>query len=338
MNPNDLTKRWSAGDLARLSAILLNGGTINSKTEATLSLSDRRLDLRGIQLPAKGAYTPGVTIGASFSPSLPLQNKVASTCFNSVDLAFVNLSGRWIQDSKFTNVLFLRSNLERISVHSTHFIKCVFDQTNFDGAGIAYSGTRYEHCVFKKVKFSTTAFACAEFDDCTFEECKFNNADFCGCSFERCTFIGKVHDVWFRGHYPSVPDKPEIYNDFVRKFGSARPNKMKDVDFSNAALSDITFSDECDLSTCKLPHDEFVVGFSRWPKVLQAVEARIPFMFNPDDGKVLELVKVDVAQGESQQWYIVNFRDFSKFLSLNVIERLKELFIEEAKKIGALAT
>jgi fluoroquinolone resistance protein len=337
MKADELSNRWNASDVQLIEAILLNGGRVDSVALPELPLNGNLLDLRGIQLPAKG-FTPGVTVGASFAPPPPLQTKVNSVCFESVDFSYGNLSRRLIQKSIFNNVHFSKTNLEGISVHSTQFVRCTFDRTNLDGAGVGCDGTRYEHCLFKKLNFSKTSFGRAEFDDCRFEDCRFDSVDFFGSSFERCTFVGKVHDAWFRGHYMSVPDKPEVFAGLVKQFGVARPNKMKAVDFSHADLRDLTFSDECDLSTCKLPNDELIVGFSRWGKLLKAVEGRIPFMFTPDDGRVLEIVKSFDTHAQIQDWYIVNFRDFSNDLSLSVIERLKELFVEEAKKMDALAS
>jgi hypothetical protein len=85
-----------------------------------------------------------------------------------------------------------------------------------------------------------------------------------------------------------------------------------------------------------LPKDDFIYRFSKWPSLLDAVKLRIPFMFTPDDGMVLEDVQAYVSHASMQHWYIINFKDFSKYLSINVIERLRDLFVEEAKKIGAL--
>jgi len=337
MKADELASRWSSVDVERIGTILLNGGRINSVALSELPLNEDRLDLRGIQLPAK-AFTAGVTVGASFVPPPPLQKEVNSVCFESVDFSYGNLSRRLVKKCTFKNVTLSKTNLEGVSVHSTRFVRCAFDRTNLNGAGVGCDGTRFENCLFKKVNFSKTSFGRAEFDDCRFEDCKFDNVDFFGSSFERCVFVGKVYDAWFRGHYMSVPHKPEIFAGFVKQFGVARPNKMKDVDFSNATLSWVTFSDECDLSTCKLPEDEFVVRFSRWAELLRAVEARIPFMFTPDDGRVVESVKSFNAHAQTQDWYIVSFRDFSDDLALGVIERLKELFVEEAKKIGAFAS
>jgi uncharacterized protein YjbI with pentapeptide repeats len=335
MKTEKLTTRWNNSDVKRIGAILLKGGRIDSVTLHDLPTSEGRLDLRGIQLSAKG-FTSGVSLGASFASPSTIQNKIQLAHLDSVDLSHSNLSRRWIEDSTFSNALFVKSNLERVSVHSSRFVKCLFDQTNFDGAGIDYHNTRYEYCVFKKINFSKSSFACGEFDDCIFEECKFENVDFFGSSFERCIFSGKVHDVWFRGHYMSVPDKPEVFAGLVKQFGVARPNKMKAVDFSNADLSWVTFSDECDLSTCKIPIDDFVIKFAKWPQLLGAVEARIPYMFSADVEMVLQCVSAFNAHAACQPWYIVNFRDFSKDLSMSIIERLKELFVEEAKKIGAI--
>jgi uncharacterized protein YjbI with pentapeptide repeats len=328
MSTEELTNRWHASDIERLGSILVNGGNIDSSALPNLPLVDGRLDLRGVDMPSRG-YTPGVTVGASFAPLPPLQTTVKSARFDSVDISYGNLARRLIQNSTFIDVFFLKTNLESVSVHST--------RTNMNSAGIGYSGTHYKNCLFRKINFSRTSFGRPEFDDCKFEDCRFNNADLFGSSFERCSFVGKVHDAWFHGHYPSVPGKPFVYDDSVKQFGEARPNKMTNVDFSSAELSWVTFSDDCDLSTCRIPQDDFILKFSKWSEVLCAVKSRVPFMFNPDDGDVAQLVIIFEAHAAAgQHWYIVNFRDFSKYLSMSVIERLKDLFVEEAIKIGAL--
>ena len=91
--------------------------------------------------------------------------------------------------------------------------------------------------------------------------------DFQASSFENCVFIGDLNSVWFRGNFPTVSLKKE--------FGHAKQNKMFNVSFEKAALRDVTFSDDCDLSTITLPHKGQYLFFNNWNEQLNRIMKKV---------------------------------------------------------------
>jgi len=210
-----------------------------------------------------------------------------------------------VEACTFDAVNFSAASLNGWRDQGNVFANCLFEETSLRDSGLGYRGSRFKNCRFARVDFRRVSFARAEFDDCVFESCRFEGVDLFASSFERGAFTGTVAEAWFRGGYPLGEDEA--------KYGPARQNRMLGVDFSMADLRWVTFSDGCDLSTCRLPEDDQVVRFGDWPRVLararQVVAERL-------DGTVLKEAQrwlgIFETHAQRQDWYIVNFRDLAE--------------------------
>ena len=69
--------------------------------------------------------------------------------------------------------------------------------------------------------------------------------------------------MWFRGGFPTESLKKE--------FGNAKQNKMLNVSFEDAILHDVTFSDNCDLSTVLFPKQGKYLFFDNWDEQLDMI-------------------------------------------------------------------
>ena len=87
--------------------------------------------------------------------------------------------------------------------------------------------------------------------------------DFQASNFENCEFIGNLDNVWFRGGFPT--------ESFKKEFGNAKQNKMLNVSFEDAILHDVTFSDNCDLSTVLFPKQGKYLFFDNWDEQLDLI-------------------------------------------------------------------
>ena len=132
-------------------------------------------------------------------------------------------------------------------------------------------------------------------------------------NFENCEFIGKLDNVWFRGGFPTESLKKE--------FGYAKQNKMLNVSFEDAILHDVTFSDNCDLSTVVLPKQGMYLFFDNWDEQLDMImnegTANQSMTIKNDIVSFVEIHKVHSA---NQKYYILNVVDLLKEYDNEVVE------------------
>lgn len=141
--------------------------------------------------------------------------------------------------------------------------------------------------------------------------------DFQASSFEHCAFIGKVENVWFRGGFPT--------DSLRREFGHAKPNIILDVSFENAILHDVTFSDNCDLSTIVLPRQGRYVFFDNWDKQLNIIKKKgITHQSATTKDIIISFVEKYKVHSDSQRYYILNTEDLLKEYSEKAVEIIKE--------------
>ncbi|ANF94879.1 pentapeptide repeat-containing protein [Paenibacillus bovis] len=146
----------------------------------------------------------------------------------------------------FTNVIFENCLLDRTVLddarfYGCDFIDCTFRKVKFEASTIGAHGGAYRNCIFEQCKFGQASFYNPEFVGCLFEQCRWNGADLNASFFENCRFTGKLDDVRFRGRYES-----DLYP-------NARPNPMRNVDFSEAQLGKYVDFTDCDLSSAIPP-------------------------------------------------------------------------------------
>lgn len=143
-------------------------------------------------------------------------------------------------------------------------------------------------------------------------------------SFENCEFIGKLENVWFRGGFPTDSLKKE--------FGFAKPNKMLNVSFEKAILHDITFSDNCDLSTLILPKQGKYLFFDNWDEQLNMIldkgTTNQPVNIANEIASFVAIYKV---HSEKQKYYILNIEDLLREYSEKAVEIIRQNATQKAE-------
>lgn len=175
---------------------------------------------------------------------------IESVEVNGAIFSNASFDGVKISNSIFRDCRFICASFKSTSEYGNIFENCEFAKTSFDKAKLGYNASAFKSCSFIKCNFETSEFIKPVFSKCLFELCKLNGVDFSVSSFIECKFVGELDDVWFRGDY-MLPGDRKIYGDFDL-------NEMKNVDFSEAKLSWLTFTDGVKLDSVKLPNDEFV--------------------------------------------------------------------------------
>lgn len=221
----------------------------------------------------------------------------------------------WIEDKVFIDSIFYKTVFKTVAEHGNKFYNCTFESINFKNAILGYDSSCYTNCCFKNVRFG--AFIKPQFEDCKFINCDFYNVDFQASNFENCIFIGDLNNVWFRGNFPTVSLKKE--------FGHAKQNKMFNVSFEKATLHDVTFSDDCDLSTIIFPHKGQYLFFDNWNEQLNRIMRKgTTNQSTTTSNDIASFVEIYKVHSETQKYYILNIADLLKEYSLKTVEIIKE--------------
>ena len=202
------------------------------------------LDLRGLRLSEK--------------------TRLRRVTFSPADFGSATWKGIWLERCSFSKTKFCEVSFQTVAEHGNEFIDCTFFKSSFREAAIGYKGSRFQSCSFESVIFTRAVFVRPEFDGCAFYRCKFDGCDLNGSSFERCRFVGTLRDVWFRGDFAHPND--------VSRYGQPRKNRMAEVSFESACLRDVTFSNDCELKTVKLPADGHHKLITQWPSKLRNLQ------------------------------------------------------------------
>lgn len=217
----------------------------------------------------------------------------------------------WIENRKFINSIFYKTIFRALAEHGNEFYSCLFEDIDLRNAILGYDSSYYTNCTFRRVKFG--AFIKPQFKDCKFIDCDFYNVDLQASNFENCEFIGNLDNVWFRGGFPTESLKKE--------FGFAKQNKMLNVSFEDAILHDVTFSDDCDLSTVLFPKQGMYLFFDNWYEQLNMImnegTANQSMTIKNDIVSFVEIYKVHSA---NQKYYILNVVDLLKEYNDKTVE------------------
>lgn len=244
----------------------------------------------------------------------PCENpRLAGETFSGVSLERADLRHAWIEECVFRDVCFDRADLSYATDHGSLFERCSFKSTNFERAMFGHRGTRLIDCSFIRARFRGADFIRPEFDRCEFV-CNFKNIDFNASSFVDCRFEGKLQDVWFHGGF-GLPD-------FEDDFGKPRKNEMKNVDFSAAELRQMTYSDDCDLSTVVLPAKGRYRRYDRWRQRLERAVERIQSWKGNDEKRARDFVEVALIHARTQPWYIMNTDELAEDYGAELADRI----------------
>ncbi|MCW1887747.1 pentapeptide repeat-containing protein [Luteolibacter flavescens] len=243
-----------------------------------------RLDLRGLTLPGSA--------------------QLRRIAFAPADLGASVWKGVWLERCTFHEAGFDHADLRSIAEHGNGFTGCTFARSSFRDAAIGYRGSRFESCTFEAADFRGAVFVRPEFNGCEFHGCKLDGCDLNGSSFDRCRFTGTLRNVWFRGGFPHPDD--------LERYGTPRVNGMKEVSFEAACLRDASFSNACDLSSVKLPHDGRHALITGWLRKLAHLESASREWPAPARRTADLFVASHRVHAVTQDWFIVNRDDLDE--------------------------
>ncbi len=210
----------------------------------------------------------------------------------------------WIEDCVFEGAYFEKTNFTEMTDHGNVFNDCDFIGCKFNNAVLGYKGTKFINCRFTNCNFTRTLFIRGEFVGAVFINCKMKGIDFNASSFEECIFEGELNDCWFRGGFSTQLE--------MKKFGIPKVNKMENVSLEKVDLIDLTFSNNCDLSTVKLNNNGSYLKFDKWLRRLDFLQERSIIFSEDERERVLFFVKIFRSHALSQDWYILNINDVAR--------------------------
>ncbi len=297
MNSKELISRWSQGVGASAQVAIVRS---LQKQDPIVALSPfesvgNRADFRG--------FSAGTLSGISGAE------------LSGIDLSLGNLAGVRLTDCTIRNVDFNQTSMKNLVDEKNRYENCDFQRTSFLGAQLGVGRSQFVGCAFNRCDFSGIRFNVVEFDKCVFDSCKLEGVDFGASSFADVTFIGRLGDVWFRGRDPFL------------EFSSGpaaqcRKNEMTGVSFAQAELWDVTFSDNCPLSTVILPNDGDHHFFDRWPDRLNSALATIATW---DDSLASNYVASFLPHAQNQTEFILNYNEVITELGKDVGKRVFKL-------------
>lgn len=165
------------------------------------------------------------------------KSEVKDYLFENVDFTLTDLNHPIFNNVIFKNCLFDKTNFEDARAYRCQFIDCIFREVKLSTATMGAHGGLYQNCEFDRCNFKRASFYNPECINCKFSKCQWRGVDLCASYFDNCKFIGKLEDVTFRGRH-----KSDLYE-------NAKPNPMRNVDFSEAIFGQFVSFDDCDLST-----------------------------------------------------------------------------------------
>jgi uncharacterized protein YjbI with pentapeptide repeats len=290
MNPEQLERRWLS-PVAHGFATLISergrpgNGFVVSESPFGFVSGNGLLDLRCLSLPNKA--------------------ELRDVAFRNADLSAARFNGARVERCIFENVLFDETSWENVSDHGNTFAACSFIKTIFRGAILGYKGSHFHGCKFTEASFEYAQFIRPEFDDCTFKDCRYGGVDFNASSFERCEFSGEVRGVWFNGEF-ALPSQRE-------RFGPPKPNRMLDVSFAHATLIEVSFGNNCDLSSVIPPSDSDHLFIPDWENCLIKLQATVQNWTSDERAAGEMFCKTHLIGAWAQDSYIVSFLDLMQF-------------------------
>lgn len=234
--------------------------------------------------------------------------------FKPADLSKAQFREARIGLCTFTDSLWKAADLRGFVESGSKYCNCQFINCSIRGAIVGHRGSQFALCKFLKCNFNRASFIRPQFDDCVFDSNNLSGCDFFGSSFERCEFKGLVKDVWFRGGFPLL--------DFEAKYGTPRPNKMLNVSFENANLIEITYSDNCNLSSVKIPSAGQFALLSDWLNRLLELEKQSESWPDSERKDAHFFVKICKNHAEHQDWFLLNKDDLRRYCNTDKVDRI----------------
>lgn len=265
----DLITRWETEDGIRLRREVLK--SLKSKhriSELGLDRVNDRWDLRGFPFPAPDKVEKIRSYDMVFGGF-----NIKHVALQDVDLSYANLSYTSWYNCYFENVAFENSNLDQIHLTCCDFRSVVFHKAKLSNAFLARNKGKRAGS-FVDVQFISSNLSKSRFDfpimeNCEFVDCKLKEIDFDGSRFKNCRFKGLFESGWINGY--AIYASTGVLGIFNTVNPKDFPNKMENVDFSEAELDDVLFQHGVDLTGCEFPSQNKYIIVKRLDKVYSKV-------------------------------------------------------------------
>jgi uncharacterized protein YjbI with pentapeptide repeats len=289
-NKQQLIERWTTPEGQRQHAEILNA-LAKQKSLDRLSFVEQvegRYDLRGITFEYK--------------------TSLKKMKWENIDFSYANFNHMLLLDSVVENVIFDGIDGTEFTIYSSTFRNCRFTKANLNYSGFGAHGGLYENVVFDQATFKQARFDCPVFSHCAFLNCKLGGVDFDASHFVHVRFTGKVTNVWFRG-------QAAYESDLAKHKKAGHGLNPMIVDFSDAVLRLVTFSDYCDLSRVRFPRDEKHILFTNWYNVLMEVDKRADKEFDTPEMRqnARKFAYIFEDHARQQEMMLINVDDMSAY-------------------------
>lgn len=157
--------------------------------------------------------------------------------------------------------------------------------------------SKYERCIFDRCTFRNVVWTHGNVHMCTFVNCKYEESRlFRNAIVSKSDFIGELNGMFFTG---------AVFRD-ARRQRILSYNNLSSCNFGDAVFGDVSFHNNCDLSSVLLPHREkhqFVVDWDR-----KCDDLRSLFVSNPKylNGNFKKWVASQCANDIPQRHTILN--------------------------------
>lgn len=216
-----------------------------------------RVDLRGIKLSSIEKEKKIVSNSHTFIQrfgTLKLKNNLLS----SIDFSYSDICYSFFERVTFDNCIFEETKAVELRIIASNFNNCIFNKSNlyysYMNENIGNKSGSFNNCDFTESNLSKCLFYFPIINNCKFRDCNLEEADFDGSRITNTKFVGLLESVWFRGYAKNVISSP-FYSIFKKKY----KNPMLNVNFEDALLKGVSFSNNIDLSNCIFPiNDNYI--------------------------------------------------------------------------------
>jgi fluoroquinolone resistance protein len=252
-----------------------------------LATRDGRIEVHGLALPGPTVLRRfkfhGVTISEVDS------GIIHGVKWRNLDFSNSNLAGLRLMQGQVDNCFFDNCNLRNVRIWATSFRNVSFRGANLQDSvlGGAYKGVRntFVDVDFTKANLCNTTYQAAAFERCIFRNTRLERIDFQTSTFTDCYFEGELNDVLFYRCGFKGEEFP--------------PNKMINVDFSQARLKNVDFRGLM-LDHVRLPsNDEHIVI-----KNFSATLAQMATSFQQQNDTIAK--KLIAFIGINRKWAVPN--------------------------------
>lgn len=278
MVKKELISRWRTEAGQKLLKEILSTMRKNKNLNHVLNLEmiDNRWDLRGAVLSiVESEKTIGNQDHLLNQKFGTLKLKHAE--LENIDFSYAEINYATFQECSFNNCLFTETRAEELRIYATDFNNCEFLKTNFSysfmNMNIASHSGSYMNCKFTKTNLKECVFSFPIVDNCFFQDCNLYATNFDGSRLRHVKFKGKVDSPWFKGF--SISADKSLFLIFNRINPRDYPNEMVNVDFTEAELRGVSFSDSIDLTQCHFPENEMYIYIENLNQLMSKVRLAI---------------------------------------------------------------